>query len=176
MKGRFSMGVFSSTKKFPIVVSDMKSLVNDVTNHFAALEFEVKDQPLVSGGWHISLSKGGVFKSILGMKSSLNIEIINSIEGTIAKAEVGIFGQQAIPSIISLFVTWPVLLTQIWGMIKQSQLDDEVMDCIEKNIAKYEKSKETTFNIDDTVYCVECGTKINKGIEICPKCGGKRQH
>jgi hypothetical protein len=51
------------------------------------------------------------------------------------EAGVGIFGQQAIPTIISMFFFWPVLLTQIWGLIQQSNLDDKAAEIVEKVIA-----------------------------------------
>lgn len=170
------MGVFSSTRVFPNDVSDYELLVKDITDYFALKEYEVVDEPLASGNWHISISKGGLFKSVLGMKTSLNVEIINSINGTTVTAEVGIFGQQAIPSVISLFIAWPVLLTQIWGAVKQSKLDDEVMLCIEQNIGKYDKGKAVNNNDNgqEVVFCVECGEKINKDFLFCPKCGAKR--
>ncbi|MDQ3706377.1 MAG: zinc ribbon domain-containing protein, partial [Chloroflexota bacterium] len=67
------------------------------------------------------------FKAVLGMKTSLNIEIDPAIDGTLIRAKVGIWGEQAVPTMIMLFVAWPVLLTQIWGMAQQANLDDEAL-------------------------------------------------
>ena len=30
-------------------------------------------------------------------------------------------------------------------------------------------------NNDDVVYCVKCGTAINKGYKFCPNCGNKKK-
>ena len=49
---------------------------------------------------------------------------------------IGIFGQQVIPTIITMFIFWPVILSQLWGIVKQSQLDDRVMIIAANTIAR----------------------------------------
>jgi hypothetical protein len=96
-------------------------------NYFRAQGYEVTGKPTGTGGVLISLRKGDSFKAVLGMKTSLNIEIDPAIDGTLIRAKVGIWGEQAVPTMIMLFVAWPVLLTQVWGMAQQANLDDEAL-------------------------------------------------
>ena len=74
---------------------------------------------------YFSLSKGGIFKTVLGMKTALNVELTRLQGGVSISAKIGVFGQQAIPTMITLFVAWPVGLTQIGGMFQPSKVDDQ---------------------------------------------------
>jgi hypothetical protein len=49
-------------------------------------------------------------------------------------AGVGIFGQQAIPTAITLLVFWPVLIAQVWNMAHESHLDDEALRVAEESL------------------------------------------
>jgi len=49
-------------------------------------------------------------------------------------AGVGIFGQQAIPTAITLLVFWPVIIAQVWNMAKEADLDDEALDVAEESL------------------------------------------
>jgi hypothetical protein len=40
---------------------------------------------------------------------------------------VGIFGQQAIPTAVTLLVFWPVLVAQVWNMAQEAKLDEEAI-------------------------------------------------
>ena len=53
----------------------------------------------------------------------------------LVKTGVGIFAQQAVPTVITMLVLWPVLLAQIWGMIKQAKLDTHVMEVLQKDFS-----------------------------------------
>lgn len=48
------------------------------------------------------------------------------------QAGVSIFKQQLVPSIITMCFFSPVVIAQIWGMIKQAKLDEKVIDVAEK--------------------------------------------
>src|SRR3989442_725827 len=100
------MGVFRSAKFFPISVPDLGAVAEDVTRHFAAQGYEVAKEHTIAGAWDISISKGGIFKSVLGMKTALKVEIERSGAGTQARAGIGIFGMQAIPAVITWFFAW----------------------------------------------------------------------
>lgn len=51
------------------------------------------------------------------MKTALKVNIIPNGNYIQITAGVGIFGQQAIPTVISMLFFWPVLITQISGMV-----------------------------------------------------------
>jgi len=168
------MSIFETSRFIPQHIADFAPVADDVTNHFRAQEYEVTSQQLLNGAWHISLSKGGMFKAVLGMKTALNIDIQPAPTGTLVKAGVGIFGLQAVPAAIMLFVTWPVLIPEIWGIIQQSKLDDEAVDLIEARLAvhagKTAPSTEPAPNSSGQ-FCVECGKSIPAGSKFCPHCG-----
>ena len=84
------------TKNFRLI-PDLAPVAYDLEKHFQAQDFMVHKEPTIAGGWRVDISKGGTFKAVLGMKTTMNIEIEPSGSGTQAKAGIGIFGQQASP-------------------------------------------------------------------------------
>jgi hypothetical protein len=128
------MGTFNSTKTFPYFVEDVAPVAQDVMHHFEDQDFEVTETNLPMGGAQVSIRKGGTFKAIIGMKTALNIKIEPVANGTTVDAGVGIFGQQAIPTAITLLVFWPVLVAQVWNMAHESHLDDEALRVAEESL------------------------------------------
>jgi acyl carrier protein phosphodiesterase len=128
------MGTFNSTKTFPYFVEDVAPVAQDVMDHFEEQDFEVTETNLPMGGAQVSIRKGGTFKAIIGMKTALNIKIEPVANGTTVDAGVGIFGQQAIPTAITLLVFWPVLIAQVWNMAHESNLDDEALRVAEESL------------------------------------------
>ena len=82
----------------------------------------------------VSIRKGGTFKAIIGMKTALNIKIEPVANGTTVDARVGIFGQQAVPTAITLLIFWPVIIAQVWNMAHESKLDEEALDVAEESL------------------------------------------
>lgn len=176
------MATFNTSKFIPTELTDLSGVLNDLNNHFAVKGYEIKIEDSSLGSF-VSLSKGGIFKMVLGMKTSLNVDIKRLAGGIAVEAKVGIFGQQAIPSLIMWFVAWPVLLTQITGLVQQAKLDDEVLDVIEKSIARHEKTAvkaaEAAVVLPAAVqsgkaFCVACGKSIDADSAFCPACGAKQ--
>jgi hypothetical protein len=128
------MGTFNSTKTFPYSVDDVAPVAQDVMRHFEEQDFEVTETNLPMGGVQVSIRKGGTFKAIIGMKTALNIKIEPVANGTTVDAGVGIFGQQAIPTAITLLVFWPVIIAQVWNMAQESNLDDEALRVAEESL------------------------------------------
>src|SRR5215216_3489072 len=131
------MGSFNSTKTFPYFVEDVAPVAQDVMRHFEDQDFEVTETNIPTGGVQVSIRKGGTFKAIIGMKSALNIKIEPVANGTTVDAGVGIFGQQAIPTAITLLVFWPVIIAQVWNMAQESNLDDEALDVAEESLKSH---------------------------------------
>jgi hypothetical protein len=105
-----------------------------VMDHFEGQDFEVTETNIPTGGAQVSIRKGGTFKAIIGMKTALNIKIEPVANGTTVDAGVGIFGQQAIPTAITLLVFWPVIIAQVWNMAKEADLDEEALDVAEESL------------------------------------------
>jgi hypothetical protein len=128
------MAVFSSSQTFPYTVEDLDRVAQDVMRHFHQQDFEVTEVPVATGGVQVSIRKGGIFRAIVGMKTALNIKMEPVTNGTRVKAGVGVFGQQAIPTAITLLVFWPVILAQIWNMARESNLDEEALSVVEQSL------------------------------------------
>lgn len=129
------MGVFESQKSFSCNPALINQIAYNIVSDFQKDGFECSIVP--NGfGTQVSIRKGGMFKAACGLKTSLNVLIspIPNANAINIKAGVGLFEQQAIPTVITLMFCWPVLFTQIWGLIQQSHLDDKVMIVAERTV------------------------------------------
>jgi hypothetical protein len=171
------LGAFSSSKAIPIMVADLGPVANDLVLHFRQKGYETSAQPTLTGGWDVSITKGGIFKSVIGTKTALKIAITSGRSQTDVRASVGIFGLQAVPSAISLLLFWPLLVTQILGLVRQSHLDEEAMSCVEDSLkaraTKGEGAVASAPASSQQRYCVECGAANVPGAVFCVKCGNK---
>lgn len=179
------MATFKSHRLFPFVLHDLTPVARDVVEHFRGQEYEVSSQETITNGFDISITKGGIFKSVLGLKTALKVSIEPANEMTKAQAGVGIFGQQAIPTAITLLVFWPVIITQIWGLVKSSKLDDEALSAIEASLKTHgRETGQAALTIQAAAaeavvatlpgvnaFCTECGTSLPVGAKFCPGCG-----
>jgi hypothetical protein len=128
------LGTFSSSRTVPHVVEDLAPVAQDVMRHFEQQDYEVTQTHIPTGGVQVSIRRGGTFKAIIGMRSALNIKIEPEANGTRVEAGVGIFGQQAIPTAITLLVFWPVLVAQVWNMAQEAKLDEEALRVAEESL------------------------------------------
>jgi hypothetical protein len=125
---------FTSSKSVPYVVEDLAPVAQEVMRHFESQDYEVTETHIPTGGVQVSIRRGGTFKAIIGMKTALNIKIEPQANGTRVEAGVGIFGQQAIPTAITLLVFWPVIIAQIWNMAQEAKLDEEALRVAEESL------------------------------------------
>ena len=166
------MGAFESERDYPISLADLKPVAEDVTQHFQEQGYSVNVIKTQNYGYQLSLTKGGSFKAVLGLQSALNITIEPSSKGTYAHAGIGIWGKEALPGMVAAFVAWPVLLTQIWGLVQQSQLDVVALDAIGASLQAHAE------RLDDQAgapayYCTNCGARVTGAATACPKCGAR---
>ena len=131
------MGTFKSSRTFSYTVDDLQPVAQDVISHFEQKAYEVTGDPIPTGGWQVSVRKGGIFKTIAGLKTSLNIKIVPLGNGTMAEAGIGIFGAQAIPTAITLLLFWPLVFVQIWGLAQSSGLDEEALSTVQRSLAAH---------------------------------------
>ena len=134
------MGTFSSSRTVPYVVEDLSPVAQDVMRHFAQQGFEVSEAQIPAGGVQVSIRKGGTFKAIIGLRSALNIKIEPQANGTRVQAGVGIFGQQALPTAITLLVFWPVVVAQVWNMAQEAKLDKEALEVAEESLKAHSEA------------------------------------
>lgn len=163
------MATYSTQKLLDTSAAQIPQIAEAIRKDFADDGFEVYVDTLMSGGRDISITKGNLFKAVLGIRSALKISLTPRQSGVFFDANVGIYGQQAIPTIISMLFFWPVLITQIWGLVQQSSLDDRALEVAEKTISITKTTNEST------KYCTNCGTKIDVSSKYCPSCGFKLQ-
>jgi hypothetical protein len=169
------MGTFKSSKTIYGPPALIPQIGRDVMDYFMAQGYDVQGDSLISGGYDISVSKGNLFKAVLGMKTALKI-LIRPQSGQIwMEAGVGIFGQQAIPTLIAFFITWPVVVTQIWGMVKQSKLDEKAIEIAEASVLKHNNSATASAKGQSphNTFCTHCGAANPEGKKYCGECGGK---
>lgn len=162
------MAIFSKKQLLLAAPSQISQIAESVRNEFEADGYEINVDTLMSGGYDISITKGGLFKAVLGMRTALKITLTPLTDGILFHADVGIFGQQAIPTVISMFLFWPVLLTQLWGLIQQSSLDDRALSAAQRVIIK---NSESDTVVSKQLYCTACGHKVVALAKFCSKCG-----
>lgn len=163
------MGIFKSSKTFYYPIESIGEIALFMEEKLKKEEYDVKSLTLITGGADISITKGNVFKAIVGMKTALKI-LIQPIDNRSFTVEacVGIFGQQAIPTALTMLVAWPVLIPQLWGMIQQSKLDEHVLELVQQAIDNHNS------NINqNSQYCPSCGKKIAQEAKFCGECGYK---
>lgn len=168
------MGTFKSSR----IINGSPALIpqagRDVMNYFLAEGYDVVGDSLISGGYDISVSKGNMFKAVLGMNTALKI-LIRPQSGQIAiEAGVGIFGQQALPTVISMLFFWPILVTQIWGIVQQSHLDEKAIETVEASVLQRGSATAgSPTQSQNSKFCTQCGTANPEVGKFCSECGGR---
>ena len=165
------MGTFSTKKILYGSTSLIPTIANRIQEEFQRDGYEVAMDALSSGGYDISITKGGLFKAVLGMKTALKVTLLPQGSSIHFEAGVGIWGQQAIPTVISMLFFWPVLLTQIWGMVEQSKLDDKALDIARDVIYLNSNSGATSAGPSGSKFCTNCGTQNPTSANFCSGCG-----
>lgn len=164
------MATFNTKKVLYGSSSLIPAIANRIQEEFQNDGYEVNIDALSSGGYDISITKGGLFKAVLGMKTALKVTLLPHDGNISFEAGVGIWGQQAIPTIISMFFLWPVLLTQIWGLIQQSKLDDKALE-VAKDVVYMSNSGIGTPNLNAGKFCTYCGMHNTEYANFCSGCG-----
>ena len=164
------MGTFSTKKVLYGPVSLIPTIADHIQEQFAQDGYDVSMDALSSGGYDISITKGGLFKAVLGMKTALKVSLIPQNSSIYFEAGVGIWGQQAVPTVISMLFFWPVLITQIWGMVEQSKLDDKALEIAQNTIMMHHSTSDSS-STSGAKYCTNCGTRNIESAKFCCNCG-----
>ncbi len=171
------MGLFKTSKSIPIALSDLSPVASDVVQHFQLKGFATTSQRAITGRFDITVSKGGIFAALIGTKRALKIEIVSGDNHTEAKAGVGIFGQHALALVIALLcdsLLWFLIFAQIYGLVRQAQLDDEAISCIEESLKVHRVALSAAPAVSARPrFCVECGASNAPDSTMCSHCGAK---
>lgn len=128
------MGAFTSKKIIYGNPDKIPCIAEEIRKSFTIEGFEVRIVEPSSGN-EIYITKGGMFKAAFGLRSALKVTMKATREGYIDfKAGVSIVKQQLIPTLITICVFSPVVIAQIWGMIRQSKLDEKTLDIAENYV------------------------------------------
>lgn len=126
------MGAFTTKKTLYGNASKIPAVAEKIKRAFIEEGYEVRiDNP--ASGQEIYITKGGLFKAALGLRSALKVIMRPSKDGNINfEAGVSILKQQFVPTVITMCFFSPVVIAQIWGMIKQSKLDEKAVAIAER--------------------------------------------
>lgn len=159
------MSTFSTTKSFEAASSFIPFAIERVSESFSAEGFEINQKVGSYNKIILELTKGDLVKKIVGLKQGLEISFESSGSSVNVEVKGTVIRDQLIASAITLFVTWPVLIPQIIGLIKQAGLDDKAMGIIESAHAQFTSEK--------PAYCIHCGGRVIGNPSVCPHCGAQ---
>lgn len=163
---------FSSSRTFRVSPDYIPVVATDLCESLRKDGYEVAYERLMGDNVEVSISKGGFFRSVSGMKTALKITFTGMGDRFRVDCKVGIFGQQVVPTAISMLLFWPVMITQIWGLIRQSKLDDHVLELVDGAIDCHAgKTVQVEQAGEKSVFCSACGARV-KGV-FCSACGAK---
>jgi hypothetical protein len=129
-----TMGIFKTSKLLYGNPDFINTIATAIESKFRADGYDVRIDDTYDNGKNIDISKGGLFKRVLGMRTALKVSL-SPCDGNIwFKTDVGIFGNQVIPTILVASGMWIILLPQIWGLVHQARLDDKVLEIAERII------------------------------------------
>lgn len=160
------MGLTNSSRFFATKLSDLSGIEKDFTKHFEGMGYTVATEKTITG-IVFSITKGGMFQTVVGLKTALNIDVKQMDGGLQVSMQVGAFGNQLLPTAITFLVAWPVVVPQIIGLVQQNKLDTEAYSVIEQAIRKYESNSASL----EGQFCTFCGAPLEEGSVFCPTCG-----
>ena len=131
------MGLFKTSQIYHDVLPYIDRAANDLLDSFQQEEFNVRGQKLANNEWDISINKGNWIEAAVGLSTALKIKITPTSHHVHAEVSVGIFGQQVIPTLLAYTIFWPIALAQVWGLIKQSALDERALTILHESFEHY---------------------------------------
>lgn len=162
------MATFNTKKILYGSPSLIPTIANNLQLQFQAEGYDVTMDALSSGGYDISITKGNAFKVVLGMKTALKITLLPQGNNVYFEAGIGIWGRQVVPLVVMYFVGWPLLITQIWGLVQQSKLDDKALEIAQDTIMMNNATSSTSTG---SKFCPYCGTENPADAKFCKKDG-----
>lgn len=162
---------FTSSRVFSVSSDRIPYMAQALETALRQECYETKIDTLLGGDVIVSLTKGGLFKAVVGMKTALKVELRADSGNVHAKTSVGIWGHQIVPTVIMLLWFWPVLIMQIWGLVQQSRLDTHVMEILAGAAEKEPAAIDVPAEDVSARFCSECGKPITGN--FCANCGAR---
>ena len=162
---------FSSSRVFKVSPDRIPEMARTLEISLQQEGYETRSDTLLGGDVIVSLTKGGLFKAVVGMKTALKVELRADSGNVLAKTSVGIWGHQIVPTVIMLLWFWPVLITQIWGLVQQSNLDARVMEILAEAAENEPEAIDVPSEEITPRFCSECGKPVHGN--FCSNCGAK---
>lgn len=129
--------MFSLSKSYGVSPRFIVPVAQELRDALEAEGYTVRKDELASGDVILSITRGGFFKMVAGLKTALKCSFLQTMDGFRVEGEIGLFDTQAVPSTITLLVFWPLVVTQIVGLVKSRNLDRHIFDLIDASIRKY---------------------------------------
>lgn len=166
------MGAFNTKEVLFGSPSLIPTIAKCIRDEFQKDGYQVSMDALTSGGYDISITKGNMFKAVLGMKTALKITLLPQGESINFNAGIGIFGKMIVPTLLMWYVAWPVLITQIWGLVEQSKIDDRALNIAKGVVAG---GSPVAAAHDSKRFCTACGKENSATARFCSACGNPLQ-
>lgn len=192
------MSAFKSEKLIPISITDLGPVARELAEHFKQRSYQVECNQSPDGAWEVGITRGGVFKAVVGLKSAMKVSLEASPQGTMVRAKVGIFGKQAVPTAITMLVWWPAVFVQIGEIIREAGLDDEAIRVVEVILRRAQRLGGSPGGGIQPVpkapsgapeasavagrdgpssaeaFCTGCGARLDASSAFCAACGHPR--
>lgn len=170
------MSVFNEKKIVYGYVDNIEDVLNDVKTYFESKKFEVHIENDQNTGF-ISITKGGIFKTVTGLKVALNTSLKKQTDSIFVESKLGAFGSKVAVLLVGVYViAWPLAVSAALGMIMQTNLNKEMMEQIEKAVYMHSKHSisepQKTISVEKKT-CSECGYVLPLDAVFCPECGKK---
>ena len=170
------MAIFNEKRTIYGHIDNIEYVLNDVKLYFEAKKFEVHVESNLDSGF-ISITKGGIFKSVTGLKVALNTSLKIQNDNVFVESKIGAFGSKVAVLLVGVYViAWPLAVSAALGMILQTNLNKEMMEQIAKSI--YFHSNKSISNtsrtyIEENRTCTGCGCILPSNADYCSECGKK---
>lgn len=159
------MSTFSTSESYVASSTFIPYAIERLRESFSAEGFEVNEKDGTCNKTVLEVTKGNLVKKIVGLKQGLEISFEKEGDQINVEAKETVIKDQLIASSLTLFVTWPILIPQIIGLINQAGLDDKAIEIID--------SAYTQFTDEKPTFCTHCGGRIAGNHLTCPHCGAQ---
>lgn len=157
------MGRFESSTLFNAPQEFIPVACRKIKSEFEADGFDYAVKTESFNKTVVLVTKGNLVKQAIGLKQGLEITFKPECGMVSVNARGTVIKDQAIATILSMLVAWPVVIAQIIGLVNQSKLDEMAIETVTSAMAEYNEEK--------PVFCTHCGKKVKSTDGICPICG-----
>ena len=168
---------YEKTETFQANPAVLPQVVKYVKDTLEIEGYTVSNSELANGSIEMSVTKGGVFKTIAGLKTALKVSLRPVPPGDkafVATVKVGLFETQGVPTAISMLVFWPLIITQIVGYVNNTKLDTRIMGLIKagvESLAVPQAQADIQSFVNTGKFCPNCGKPVSGN--FCSECGAK---